>query len=268
MMRVKKIIRLVITLLVVYVLGGALLYFMQEWLLFHPEPLPRHHTFSITQPYREENINVDGKRNLNLVKFKATGTRKGIVLYFHGNMRNIERYAPFTEVFTKLGYEVWMPDYPGFGKSTGERSEEGLYRDALFVYDLATREQRPEHLVIYGRSIGTGLASYLAAQRPCRELVLETPYYSMYALARHYFPVYPVRRLMKYRFPIHAYLRKVTVPVTILHGTEDEVVPYQHSVRLKNEYPRTVLHTIPKGRHNNLGEYAAFNQAVQEVLMR
>jgi pimeloyl-ACP methyl ester carboxylesterase len=268
MMRAKKIARLVVTLLVIYVLGGVLLYGVQEWLLFHPEALPRNHAFAIKQPYKEENITVDGKRNLSLVKFEATGTKKGLVLYFHGNMRNIERYAPFTDVITKQGYEVWMPDYPGFGKSTGKRSEEGLYKDALLVYELATKEQIPEDIIIYGRSIGTGIASYLAAHRRSREVILETPYYSMHALARYYFPIYPVSRLINYHFPTNEYLSKVRVPISILHGTEDEVVPYQQSVRLKKEHPHLVLYSIPKGKHNNLSEYPAFNKALHEVLAR
>lgn len=266
MKRAKKIVRLAVTLLVIYVLGGVLLYAVQEWLLFHPEPLPRNHTFAFSQPYKEENLTVDRQRNLSLVKFRVTGPKKGLVLYFHGNMRNIERYAPFTGVFTKQGYEVWMPDYPGFGKSTGKRSEEGLYKDVLLVYQLATREYSPEQIIVYGRSMGTGLAAYLAARQPCREVVLETPYYSMHALARHYFPIYPVSRLINYHFPTNEYLSKVRVPITLLHGTKDEVVPYKHSVRLKKELPQIALYTIPKGKHNNLSEFPAFHQALQEVL--
>lgn len=268
MKRGKKLARLVISLLVVYVLGGVLLYFLQDWLLFHPEPLAVHHRFSFAQPFQEVNYTRDGNRNLNLVQFKATAPHKGIVLYFHGNMRNVERYAAFTEPFTRSGYDVWMVDYPGYGKSTGKRSEQVLYQDALFVYEQATRQAPTSNIIVYGRSIGTGIASYLAAHRPCRQLVLETPYYSIDALARHYFPVYPVMPLTKYSFPIHAYLSQVSVPVTLLHGTEDEVVPYKHSVRLKKEHPNVALVTIPGGRHNNLNEFPSFQQALQQLLAR
>lgn len=268
MKRGKKLARLVVALLVVYVLGGVLLYVIQDWLLFHPEPLAREHRFAFPQPFREENFTRDKKRNLNLVRFETREPKKGIVLYFHGNLRNIERYAPFTGLFTRSGYEVWMVDYPGFGKSTGTRSEQVLYQDARFVYDRATREVDSSNIIIYGRSIGTGIASYLAARRPCRQLVLETPYYSIDALARYYFPIYPVMPLTKYGFPIHDYLSQVSAPVTIFHGTVDEVVPYKHSVRLKKENPGISLVTIPMGKHNDLHEFASFSQALEQLLTR
>jgi uncharacterized protein len=266
MKRAKKLVRLVISLLVIYVLGGVLLYFIQDWLLFHPKPLAREHRFSFPQPIHEQNFSLDGNRNLNLVRFETTTPKKGIVLYFHGNMRNIERYASFTEPFTQSGYEVWMVDYPGFGKSTGQRSEQGLYRDALFVYGKAMQVEHPSNIIIYGRSIGTGIASYLASQRKCRQLVLETPYYSIDALARYYFPIYPVMPLTRYSLPIYQYLPQVAVPVTLFHGTEDEVVPYKHSVRLKEENPGITLVTIPKGKHNNLHEFASFQQRLEQLL--
>jgi uncharacterized protein len=268
MKRAKKVARLVLSLLIIYVLGGVLLYLLQDWLLFHPEPLARHHQFSFSAPFREVNYTRAHHRNLNLVRFETTTPKKGIVLYFHGNMRNVERYAPFTEPFTRSGYEVWMVDYPGYGKSTGKRSEQVLYQDALFVYQHAVGEEQPSHIIIYGRSIGTGVASYLAAHRPCRQLVLETPYYNIDALARHYFPIYPVMPLTKYSFPINRCLPRVPAPVTLLHGTDDEIVPYRHSVRLKKENPKITLITVPKGKHNNLHDFSAFQQALQQLLAR
>src|SRR5215217_5262717 len=89
----RRIKRTLIGLVTFYVTSGALLYFIQDLLFFHPKPLPADYTFHFEQPFAELNLSI-GNRNLNVVQFKATTTnRKGILLYFHGNMRNIERYA-------------------------------------------------------------------------------------------------------------------------------------------------------------------------------
>lgn len=251
----------------VYIAGGVLLYFFQELLLFHPKALPPDHRFGFSQPFDEINLPVEG-RNLNIIRFKAEGKRRGAVLYFHGNMRNIERYAYVAPLFTRQGYDLWMMDYPGFGKSTGKRSEQTLYDDARRVYDLAGKELPPENLVIYGRSIGTGIASELASAKPCRMLILETPYYNIDALAKSYFPIYPVTPLTNYSFPINQYLNKVTTPTYIIHGTEDEVIPYGQSKRLKKENPALHLITVAGGRHNDLSEHAVFTVTITRLLYR
>lgn len=249
----------------VYIAGGVLLYFIQDLLLFHPKPLPPDHRFGFNQPFEEVNLAVEG-RNLNIVRFKAEGKARGALLYFHGNMKNIERYAYVAPLFTKQGYDLWMLDYPGFGKSTGERSEQTLYADARRVYDLAAKEFPPADIIIYGRSIGTGIASELSSERPCRMLILETPYYNIDALAKSYFPIYPVTPMTSYSFPINQYLKKNTAPAYIIHGTEDEVIPYSQSTRLKKENPALHLITIPGGHHNDLFDHALFGATVTRLL--
>ena len=103
-----------------------------------------------------------------------------------GNKENVERYARFVPLFTRKGYEVWMPDYPGFGKSRGERNEKKLYSQAWQVYRLVNSAYHSDSIILYGKSFGTGLATYIASGNHCRELILETPYYSIPALFGHY----------------------------------------------------------------------------------
>ena len=169
------------TLGLIYLAGGIVLYFIQDLLLFHPKPLPPNHLFSFTQPFQELNIPVDD-RNLSIIKFRTDSAPKGIVLFFHGNMENVEHYSQYPSLFTRNGFELWMIDYPGFGKSTGKRNEKNLYRDALLMYEKASKEIDRDSIIVYGKSIGTGVAAYLASERPVRRLILETPYYSMDAL--------------------------------------------------------------------------------------
>ncbi|MCW3118568.1 MAG: alpha/beta fold hydrolase, partial [Chitinophagaceae bacterium] len=188
-----------------------------------------------------------------MVLFTSTDTvTRGIVLYFHGNMKNISRYAEYAPYFTKNGYEVLMVDYPGFGKSTGEFNEKNLYEFAAQAYKFAQSRFPSDSIIIYGKSIGTGLAARVAYSRSCKRLILETPYYSIPSLANRYFFMYPVDWLIHYKMPIWTYLQKVYAPVTIFHGTEDEIIPYRNAVRLKGYLkPGDEFVTIKNGGHNN-----------------
>jgi pimeloyl-ACP methyl ester carboxylesterase len=132
-------------------------------------------------------------------------------------------------------------------------------------YELAIKKTSAENIIIYGKSLGTGVASYLASTKPCKQLILETPYYSMTSMTRHYVPVYPAT-LMKYSFPINEYLQKVKVPVTVFHGTSDEVIPYKQSTKLKNETPDIDLITVPGGKHNNLYRFPGVIQKLDSLL--
>lgn len=257
--------RIFTTLVLIYLFGGIVLYFIQDKFLFHPLPLAKEYRFSFGRPFEEMNISFE-KENVSIIKFKTVDKRKGVVLFYHGNMENVEHYKKYPALFLSNHYEVWMIDYPGFGKSSGERTEKRIDDEALLMYDLASGQISSDSIIIYGKSIGTGVAAYVAASRNCKELVLETPYYSMSSLARHYFPVYPVDWLLRYTFPVHDYLNKVKAPVTILHGTHDEVVPYQQSVRLKKEDPKIELITIEKGKHNNLSEFTTFRNKIDSLL--
>src|SRR5690606_27736681 len=152
--------------LFIYILVGAALYFFQEKLLFHPEKLPANYRFEFSAPFKQVDISLNDETNLSIVQFTVPDSlTKGIVLYFHGNKGNINRYAPFATHFTRNNYEVWMMDYPGFGKTTGKLSVERIYEDALIMYRMARSRFATDCITIYGKSIGTGIAAQLASVR-------------------------------------------------------------------------------------------------------
>jgi alpha-beta hydrolase superfamily lysophospholipase len=265
----KKIWKRIKTFLVVYIVVGIILHFLQDTFLFHPRRLPAEYAYRFEIPFREVNLPVNKEKNISIVQFTVPDSiRKGIVLYFHGNRQNINRYAPFATNFTKNNYEVWMIDYPGFGKSTGKRTEQILYDDALQFYKLAIKKVAADSIIIYGKSLGTGIAAQLASVRDCKRLILETPYYSIAAMARYYFFIYPVNPLMKYDFPTSTFIKTIDCPVTILHGTRDGVVPYRQGKRLSELHAGIELVTIPKGRHNNLNDFPLFHQKLDSLLSK
>ncbi len=162
----RKIFRWSKVVIIVYCGVGIALYYLQEKLMFHPESLPYNYAFKFDIPFKEVNIAMNANDNLNLVQFFPSGTQtKGVVLYFHGNRGNINRYAKYATNFTKNGYEVWMPDYPGYGKTTGKLSEENFYKQANEVYKLANSKYKEDSIIIYGKSLGSGIAAWVASKK-------------------------------------------------------------------------------------------------------
>ncbi|HYC30326.1 MAG TPA: alpha/beta fold hydrolase [Chitinophagaceae bacterium] len=264
----KKILRRIKVVLIIYCLVGLGVYYFQEVIFFRPVPLPKDHAYNFAQPHKEILLPYNEKSGISIVQFTTAGTAaKGVVLYFHGNRTNISRYESFAPVFTKHGYEVWMIDYPGYGKSTGEFTEQTLYDWALVFYKLARVRFSPDSIIIYGKSLGSGVAAQLASVRDCRNLILETPYYDFPSIAGQYLPIYPVRMMVRFKIPTYQYLQKVTAPITIFHGTSDGVIWHSNASRLKPFLkPRDEFITIAGGSHNDLAENPIYQQKIIQIL--
>ncbi|RYE52866.1 MAG: alpha/beta fold hydrolase [Sphingobacteriales bacterium] len=252
----------------VYATIGILIYYLQDYILLHPEKLPADYKFSFSQPFKELNIPYNADSKMNIVQFKTTDSLiKGVVLYFHGNRENINRYAAISPLVTKHGYEIWMLDYPGFGKSTGKFAEQVVYDWALTFYKLARARFTPDSIIIYGRSLGSGIASQLASIRDCKRLILETPYYSMPSVFDSYIPLYPFNKIIHYQFPTWQYLQKVDAPVTIFHGEDDGVIPLRNSNKLKRYQKRgDEFISIEDGSHNDLFKFPEYQTKLDSVL--
>jgi pimeloyl-ACP methyl ester carboxylesterase len=260
-------------LLLLYGVAGIVLYHTQDYFLWHPSAIPASTVYQFGgQPHTELNIPFDKVTNLNLVEFRAVdrptdSPAKGVVLFFHGNRGDVAHYSGRAADFTRNGYEVWIWDYPGFGKSTGEFTEQKLYDYALQLYKLARSRWPPTKIILYGGSMGTGIAAELADIRDCRMLILESPYYCLESLAYRYLPVYPWGRMLHYHFPIYSHLRKVTAPVIIFHGTADRTIPYSNASRLKPLLKQgDEFITIDGAGHNDLHDFPLFREKLDSVL--
>jgi pimeloyl-ACP methyl ester carboxylesterase len=160
-----------------------------------------------------------------------------------------------------------MADYPGYGKTTGKLTEDNLYLQAGEVYKLANSKFGKDSIIVYGKSLGSGIASYLASKKLCKRLILETPYYSMPDLLGSYAPIYPTGTMAHFKLPTGEYLKEVNVPVTIFHGNADWTIPYRCAARLKQFLkPGDEFVTIDKGSHNDLNEFALFHEKLDSVL--
>ena len=264
----KMILRWVKVIALLYCVIGIAFFYLQDYFLFHPTALARNYQYKFDSPFAEVDIPINKTDTLNMVKFfPADSKRRGVVIYFHGNRENIKRYVRFVPDFTNHGYEVWMMDYPGFGKTVGERNEKILYQQAEQVYKMAATKYMKDSIIIYGKSFGTGIAAYLASVKDCKQLILETPYYSIPDLFGCYAFIYPTTRMANYKIPTNEYLQEVKAPITIFHGTGDGVIPYRCAAKLKAVLkPSDQFITIEKGTHHDLNKYPLFQQKLDSLL--
>lgn len=176
------------------------------------------------------------------------------ILYFHGNGGNLSVWAPILVDVHRRGFEVHAIDYRGYGLSTGRPSEQGLYRDADAFVAWASQNIRATLPVLYwGRSLGSTVAAYAATVRPPDGLILEAGFPSARALLNGSLPLAVLSRLSSYRFPTAAYAATVGVPILIIHGDADRVIPHQLGRALFERLPQGAQFvTIPGGDHNDL----------------
>ena len=254
--------------ILIYCTVGIALYYLQEQILFHPQKLNSNYAFNFSEPFKELQIPFNKTDTVNMIQFFPKDSwRRGVVLYFHGNKNNVEHYANFVNTFTRHGYEVWMPDYPGYGKSTGELTEKKLYTIAYEVQKMATLRYGADSIIVYGKSLGTALAAYAASLQKNKQLILETPYYSIPTLFKSYAFMYPASMMSKYKLPTYSFLSDVQSAVTIFHGTGDWVVPYRSGVKLKKHLkPTDQFIKIPEGSHNNLSESPTYQHAIDSLM--
>jgi uncharacterized protein len=192
-----------------------------------------------------------------------------LVVYFHGNADDLRRWGKHAIDFTKNDYDILMIDYRQFGKSTGELSEKALHTDARYVYEWAKKRFPENEIILYGRSLGTGISTRLASETNPKMLLLETPYVSLADVSMSYFPLMPYHSILKYQFRTDLCIRQVRCPIHFFHGTKDGVVPYKSSLKLAallNKKPSEILTTIPEGKHKNLGEFREYHRALDSLL--
>lgn len=253
----------------IYLLGGMVALLFQERFIFQPEVLDDNFEFNHNIPSEEYDLPVSAGGKINGLRFRTDRNEpRGIVLYLKGNSRSIKGWGKYASDFTDHGYEVLMMDYRGFGKSRGPRSQQLLMHDVSEVYRALRSHVPPEHIIIYGRSLGCYFATYLAAQVKPKMLILEAPFYSMTNIVRRILPIYPIRYLLRYPFETYYWFQDVECTAHLIHGTKDFLVPLSHSRRLIEVDPPggTRLYTIPEGGHKNLNTFEEYHRVLHRIL--
>lgn len=256
-----------ITILVIYILVCGLLYFFQEKLIFFPQKLAKEYSFQFSQPFEEKNIKTRDGTILSGLLFR-TDSSKGLIFYLHGNAGSLSSWGHVAVTYTALGYDVFMIDYRGYGKSEGAiATENQLYEDIQTAYDALKMEYSENEIIVLGYSIGTGLASKVASENNPILLILQAPYYSLTDMMRHTYPIIPTF-ILKYKFETNKHLKACTMSVVIFHGDRDEVIYYGSSLKLKDELkPVDKLITLRGQGHNGMTDNKDYQEEIKKILV-
>lgn len=256
----------VLLVLIIYGILMLLTYFLQEYFMFHPERLSSSFEFHYDQPFEEVIIRSNINNKIDGLYFSAKDSDK-VVFYLKGNTRSIKGWSKFSHDFLSKGCDFFIFDYPGFGKSRGKITEENIYACCREAYDWLKENHPDKKIILYGRSLGAGFAAYIAAECDPDLLILDSPYISMGRLVTYYTRIVPVKMLLKYKIPVHKFIKKCSCPVKILHGRKDWLIPYRYSEEIVALKPDQVeLFTIEKGSHNNLPKFDEYHQYLDKIL--
>jgi uncharacterized protein len=252
--------------IIVAVLLLIVAYFIQEKLIFKPEKLKHNFQYKYDVPFEELFFDIEEGVRINGLHFYKEKPQ-GLILYFHGNTRSIKGWAKYAKDFYRYNYDVVLVDYRGFGKSTGKRTEEKLHSDMQFVYNTLVAKYPENHLIVYGRSMGSGFATKLAVENNPRYLILDAPYFSFKKVAERFMPILPINWVLRYKLRTDNWIGAVKCPTYILHGTKDWLIPISHSEQLQQKNTKKItLIRIQGGGHNNLPSFPEYHNFIRDIL--
>jgi pimeloyl-ACP methyl ester carboxylesterase len=262
----KEISLVLVALVLIYLFISGYLYLYQRKLIYYPV-LP-------DPTFQAQAISIDN----NGVKLQGWVLNPGkakAVIYFGGNSELItHRSGYFESVFAD--YSVYLVDYRGYGSSEGSPGEAEFYSDALAIYDHISpnhtsrdhsNESKPS-ITAYGRSLGSGVAVYLAANRPLERLILLTPYDSIAEVAQKIYPLFPVRWLIKDRFDSASRAADINIPVLIASAELDRVIALENTLALRQRFSRArlVYQQIKGAAHNDIIDFPQYRKLVENFI--
>jgi uncharacterized protein len=246
--------------------GGllALLWWGQEKLLFQPAPLPADHRFAVDADVKETFIDVPSAR-LSALHLQLSRPR-AVVFYLHGNAGNLDSWFVNADFWRQMNVDLFMIDYRGYGKSSGRISSQAqLEADVRAAWAAVAPRYAGVPLVLFGRSLGTGLAAGMAAELQPALTVLVSPYVSLQALAAEHYRWVPTA-LLRYPLPTDEWLPRVKGPVLLIHGERDTLIPPSHSDRLAARVPNAKVLKVPGAGHNDLQQFAPYLDGLRAAI--
>lgn len=201
-------------------------------------------------------VEVDSGRRISRGIFTQSG--KSLIVFFHGNACTLNSMSDFASALQKRGYSTLLVEYPGYGISSEySPAEEIIYRDARMLVSFVQEKYHfdNQHTVLFGQSLGTGVAMELAAQGTGGKLILVSPFSSLVDVAKHHYPDFLVSMVLSEKYDNISKADKVTVPVLIIHGKKDRVVPYRMGEVLTGKLKNARMFSIHGAGHNDIYYY-------------
>ena len=236
----------------VWVLLSLLLYLFQPKFVYFPQseidftPDMAGLTYEDIYFKTEDDIDLNGW-------FIPVEDAKRTLLFFHGNGGNISHRLDSIKIFHELGLSVFIIDYRGYGQSQGTTSEQGTYRDAEAAWRYLTESRGipDKEIIVFGRSMGAGVATWLASQYTPNLLILESAFTSIADMGRHYYPYLPTHLLIRIKYSSIDRIESIQCPILFSHSQTDEIVPYEFGVQLFKQAQEPKMFLELQGGHND-----------------
>lgn len=267
--KTKLIIRFLLLLFLGYSFTSAAIYFQQDSLLFHPRSISDRTVLEDYSQYSyqvtHDNISLQGW----LFKFEKVTAKTPLIIYYGGNAEEISTLLKDHNQWPAGA--LLLMNYRGYGDSKGKPSAEMLKRDALFIFDQVIAELaiQPSQVVIVGRSLGSGIATYVTSKRKVARTILITPFDSMTNVAKHHYPWLPVSVLLKHRFDSASLAKTITTPALVLLASTDQVVPHQLSKNLLQQWAGETTSTlIAQSDHGSISSQPEYWLAIHQFIQQ
>jgi esterase/lipase len=245
-----------IIIVLLYVGVCTLLYLNQDSLLFHPKPKTLTEVAEILKIVPEfDTLSFkmrDGNRTCGFIFKNTTNEKLPLILYFGGNAEEVSHIADYKNYFPNT--MMVLMNYRSFGLSEGVISEKNMFSDAVEVYDklITNSAVDANNVIVIGRSIGTGVVTYLSSQRKTKATILITPYESMIDVAQEKYPFVPIGLLIKHPFNSKKYAPGITTPVLALISKNDEIIPKYHAYNLLDAWKGKTSFLEVNEDHNSI----------------
>ena len=249
------ILKLVIIGICAYVALSAYVYYIQSSLIYYPD-MPGRHLVATPENIglAYQDVEIITADNIKLHGwFIPHDNEKKTVVFFHGNAGNISHRLESIGMFHRLGLNVFIIDYRGYGQSEGKTTEQGTYQDAEAAWKYLHDVQgiSGQQIIIFGRSLGASIAAWLASKHTPAALIIESGFTSVPTMGQRLYPFLPIRWLTHFKYDTRQYVKRISCPVMVAHSKDDEIIPYDEGREIFAAAPENKQFLTLRGGHND-----------------